>query len=72
MQIEPNENASKQFVEPAGQFERHLIVLVVHRRAGVRADVEGLVPLRDERDRMLHFMSGHFLAIHLEYAGRST
>ena len=59
----------RQFVELAGEFERHLIVLVVHRCAGVRADVEGLVPLHDERDRMLHFLTGHFLAVHLEYAG---
>src|SRR5271165_3913727 len=37
----------REFGELAGEFERHLIVLVVHRCAGV----EGFVPLHDERDR---------------------
>ena len=32
-------------------------------------DGEGLVPLQDDRDRMLHFLIGHFLAVHLEHAG---
>src|SRR5262249_7387574 len=36
-----------QLVELAGEFERHLVILIVHRRAGVAAHVERLVPLPD-------------------------
>ena len=36
----------RQLVELAGEGERTLVVLVVHRRAGVGADVERFVPLR--------------------------
>ena len=59
----------RQLVELAGERERHLVVLVVHRRAGVGADVEGLVPLQDERERVFHLLGGDFLAVHLEHAG---
>ena len=39
----------RQLVELAGEGERHLVVRVVHRCAGVGADVEALVPLQDQR-----------------------
>src|SRR6266851_7566153 len=57
-----------QLVQLAGELERHLIVLVVHRRAGVGADVEVLVPLQDQRQRALHLLVGDLLAVHLEQA----
>ena len=41
-----------QLVDLAGEGERHLVVLVVHPRAGVDADVEGLVRRQQERDRV--------------------
>jgi len=31
----------------AVEFEEHLIVLVVHKRAGIGADIEVFVPLQD-------------------------
>src|SRR5260370_11586753 len=40
-----------QLVELAGEAERHLIIVVVDRRAGVGTDIEVLVPLQDEWDR---------------------
>jgi len=59
----------RELIELAGEFEWHLIVLVVYRCAGVGADVEGLVPLHDERDRVVHLLGGDFLAVHLKHAG---
>ena len=41
-----------QLVDLAVEAERHLVVLVVHRRAGVDPDVEGLVSRQQERDRV--------------------
>jgi len=38
-------DGERQLVELTGEAERGLVVLVVHRRLGVRADVEVLVPL---------------------------
>ncbi len=35
----------------AVEFEGHLIVLVVHRRTGIGADIEVFVPLQDEGKR---------------------
>src|SRR5215475_16170794 len=40
-------DGKRELVEPAGEAERHLVVAVVHRCTGVRADVEVLVPLHD-------------------------
>src|SRR3972149_9520365 len=36
----------RQFRELAGELERHLVVLVVHRCAGIGSNVEGFVPLK--------------------------
>jgi acetyl esterase/lipase len=52
----------RQLVDLAGEAERHLIVSVVHRRSGIGADVEGLVPLQDKRNRAVHLLGGHLLA----------
>src|SRR5262249_43910433 len=62
-------DGQRQLVELAGELERHLVVLVVHRCAGVGADVEGLVPLEDERDRVVHLLGAHDLAVDLEHSG---
>jgi len=58
-----------QLVKLARELERYLIVLVVDRRAGIGANVEGLVPLQNERQRTLHSLVGHDLAVNLEHAG---
>ncbi len=44
----------RDFVDLAGEGERQLIVLVLHRLAGGGADVETLVPRQDKRDGVLH------------------
>src|SRR5882672_4364961 len=41
-----------QLVDLAVECERHLVVLFVHRRAGVNPDVKGLVSHLKERDRV--------------------
>ena len=43
-------------VDLAGEGERRLVVLVVNSRQRVRADVEALVPLQDQRQRALHLL----------------
>src|SRR5450631_2113646 len=58
-----------QFVDLAVECERHLVVLFVHRRAGVDADVEGLVSHLQERDRICLFSGGDDLAVHRQHAG---
>src|SRR5262245_51538186 len=42
----------RELVELAGETERHLVI-IGHRRAGVGADVEVLVPLQDQRNSAL-------------------
>src|SRR5216110_2047620 len=59
----------RELHEPAVEPERHLVVAVLHRRAGVGADVEGLVPLQRDRDHPLHLLRRHHLAVDLEHAG---
>src|SRR5262245_49195222 len=56
----------RQLVERAGEREWHLVI-VGHRRAGVGANVEVLVPLQDERDRALHALTRHLLAVYGEH-----
>src|SRR5271167_1022366 len=41
-----------QLVDLAGEWERYLIVVVVHSGAGIHADVEGLVSHLQECDRV--------------------
>ena len=62
-------DGQRQLVELTGELERHLVVPVIHRGAGVGAHVEVLVPLQDEGYGALHLLAGHFLAVHLEHAG---
>ena len=61
-----------QLVELAGELERHLIVLVVHRRAGIGAHVEVLVPLQRHRNGLFHLLRRDHLAVDLEYAGAAA
>ncbi len=58
-----------QLVELGGQRERRLVVGVVDPGQGIRADVEALVPLQDDGQRVLQLLRLHNLAIHLEDAG---
>src|SRR5215471_14050581 len=61
----------RELVELAGEAERHLVV-IGHRRASVGADVKVLVPLQDQRDRALHALARHLLAVDLEHAGAAA
>src|SRR5277367_3733700 len=59
------------FVDRAGEFERHLVVLVVHRIGAAAADVERLVERLDRWKGMLQRLSGHDLPVHLKRSGAS-
>ena len=58
-----------ELAELAGETERHLIILVVHWRPGVHADVEGLVDAHQERDGVRDRLGGNLLAVHRQDAG---
>src|SRR5581483_8376040 len=62
-------NADRHLVELAAEAERNLVVLVVHGGAGIGADIEAFIPLEDERDRALHRLRRHDLAVDFQYAG---
>ena len=59
----------RQLVELAGEPERRLVVVVVHARAGIHPDVEGLVNRHEERNGVRHRLAGDFLAVHRQDAG---
>src|SRR5271167_4569332 len=61
-----------QLVEFAVEGEWDLIVLVVHWRSGVGADVEVLVPLHDQRYRVFHLLRGNGLAVNRQHAGAAA
>src|SRR6516225_1280747 len=46
----------------------NLVVVIVHRCARVRADVERLVPREKERHRVIHLLRRNHLPIHLQCA----
>ncbi len=46
-----------------------MIVGVVHAGDGIGADIEALIPLQDDRDRLLHPLLVDHLAVHLQRAG---
>src|SRR6185312_12553056 len=48
--------------------EWHLVVGIVHRRAGVGPDVEGLVDRQDCRSGLGNALGCDLLAVHLQYA----
>src|SRR5213593_1178848 len=56
-----------QLVDPAVECERHLVILVVHRCAGINPDVEGLVGHLEERDRVWLLLGRHDLSVDLEH-----
>src|SRR5262245_41647827 len=58
-----------ELVQLPGEAERVLIVLVVHGCAGVATDVEGLVPLENERSGVRNFLAGHLCAVDLQNSG---
>src|SRR5262249_2201824 len=49
--------------------ERDLVVVVVHRCAGIHANIEGLVPRQDDRNRVRNFLIGYLIAIDLKDPG---
>src|SRR6516225_9109424 len=55
-----------QFAELAGEGEWYLVILIVHRRAGIGADVEVLVPLQYQRQRVFHRLRCHRRAVNLQ------
>src|SRR3954454_5790717 len=57
-----------QLVDLAGEAERQLVA-VVHRGAGVTADVKGFVDRHQERNRGRHRLLGDLLAIDREHTG---
>src|SRR5262249_2637817 len=56
-----------QFAGRASKLERPVLILG-HGRASLCADVEVLVPLHDQRDRVLHRLARHLLAVDLKHA----
>src|SRR4030095_5078856 len=59
----------RQLVERAGEAERHLVVVVVDRAAGVDAHVEGFVDRRYEGDGVRDRLLGDLRAIDAQDAG---
>src|SRR5437899_12325467 len=53
-----------QLVEFAGEAKRRLVVLVLDARAGINADVEGLIDRHEGRDGMWDRLPSDFLTIH--------
>ena len=56
----------RQLVDRASECEWDLIIVVIHRRTGVRADVEGLIPRQEQRHRAVHRLRRDHFAIDLE------
>lgn len=61
-------NAERDLLELAGERERRLVVLVVDPGQGVGTDIETLVELQQERQRVLHLLLRDHLAVDLERA----
>src|SRR5205823_14774742 len=58
-----------QLVEFSGEAKRRVIVLVVHARASINPDIEGLVDSKEGRDGVWDRLASDFLAVHGEDAG---
>src|SRR5262249_22336156 len=58
----------RQLVDLAGELERQLVA-VIHARAGINADVEGLVDRHQERNRVRDRLAGNLLAVYRQHAG---
>src|SRR5262245_41777879 len=61
----------RELVKLTSELERHLII-IGNRRARIRADIEVLVPLHDERDSVLHGLTHYFLVVDFEHAGAAA
>lgn len=61
-------SAIRQLVDLASEFERDFIIVVIHRRARVRPDVESLIPRQEQRHRAVHRRLRNHFAIDLEDA----
>ena len=57
-----------QLVDLSREAERQLVA-IVHRGAGITADVKGLVDRHQEGNRMRHRLFGDLLAINREHTG---
>ena len=64
-------DGESQLDELTIEFDRDLVVLIVHWRAGIGANIEIFVPLQDQGNGVFHGLCGHGFAINLEDA-RST
>src|SRR5689334_17486445 len=58
-----------QLVDLAGEGERHLIIAIIDRRAGVGPDIKGFVPGQGQRDGAIQFLRRDHIAVDLESAG---
>jgi hypothetical protein len=58
-------NGKGDLADLAGECKWRRVVLIADPRQHVRADVEGLVKLQDERNAALDLLGGDFFAIHL-------
>src|SRR5262249_40125324 len=59
----------RQLVNPAGELEWHLVVLVVHRRTSVDPNIERVGPPDADRQTLGHGVAIEDLAIQLQRAG---
>ena len=56
-----------QLVDRTGKLERHLIVVVVDRRARITPDIERFVQRHEKRNRMRHGLSNHCRTVDPEH-----
>ena len=61
--------ADRQLVDLAREPERYLLVLIIHRRAGIRSDVESFVPGQRQRNGALQRLRRDHLSVDLERSG---
>src|SRR5260370_25678102 len=61
----------RDFRKFAGEAERHLVVVVIHRSACVDADIERLVNRHNERNRVRNLLAGSFPAVNGQHAATS-
>src|SRR5262249_30227444 len=59
----------RQLVQLRRQFEGNLVIGIVHAGQRVGTDVKRFVELEDDRDGVLHFLTGDLLAINAERPG---
>src|SRR4029077_11819245 len=62
----------RQLVDLACERERDLIIAIIHRRTGFRANVESFVDWQNQRHRALHFLRRNDVAVHSQGSGAAT